>query len=139
MRSFDIPLEVVDTNSRRMAEAVMHELATRLRALVEREEPHSIDLRSLPLDPAAKDWLREQLGQGEVEANLDSIGSSKVYETGFSGIWWVSHSDPEERVVAEFIEVCWIPDILQSQREDVKHSLHTLENSINVAERGDEL
>jgi hydrogenase-1 operon protein HyaF len=130
MNSINIPVEIFDAGQRQMGEALLRELLAYLQALVECGECQTIDLHGLPLDETGQQWLKDRLGRGEVVATLDSMGQSTVYETTFSGIWWVSHHDPEGKLISEFLEVCWIPGILQSQRADVEHSLALLEHSI---------
>lgn len=104
------------------AEAVLTEIAELLGQLLETGKGDSIDLRSLPLSPADRVWLDEQLGRGELEIRLDAGGQSILSETAFSGVWKVVHRDIDERVIAELIEVAYVPDIVRPTIMDIKRA-----------------
>ena len=112
------------------AEAVLSEVADLLARLLATGEEGSIDLRSLPLSPADRDWLDERLGRGEVEIILDAGGRSSLYETAYSGVWKVVHRDTEERVVSEFIEVSHVPAIVKPARADIEQAFGSLQSSL---------
>ena len=99
--------------------ALLHEIATRVDALLAHGETNRIDLRSLPLAPADLARLRALLGRGAVQARLDALGDSEVCETGCPGVWWLTHRDAGGEVMAELIEVAAMPAILASPREDI--------------------
>ncbi len=134
MQQFEIPVEVSDPAQSRMVEALLHELADHLQALLEHDQAHSIDLHGLPIDDAGKHRLRDALGQGEVSVTLQTMGESRIYETAYSGVWWVSHYDAEERLISEFLEVAWIPEIIKSQLMDVTQSAKQIKQIINSNE-----
>lgn len=108
------------------AQAILAELETSLQELLATGREHSIDLRSLPLAPGELDYLRETLGVGEVRVEVDALGPSRVVETKVHGVWWVTHRNTLDDVMAEFLEVSFCPDIIRAQRDDVRESLETL-------------
>lgn len=98
---------------------VLNELRHALTALLERGEATVIDTKSLPFGPHDETRLRSALGEGEVQATVNALGESRITETAFPGIWWVEHRNPQGEVVAQFLEVTYVPGILESQRDDV--------------------
>lgn len=108
------------------AQAILAELETSLQALLASGREHSIDLRSLPLAPGELEYLKDTLGDGEVRVEVDALGSSRVVETRIHGVWWVTHRNSLDDVMAEFIEVSFCPDIIRAQRDDVRESLEVL-------------
>lgn len=108
------------------AQAILAELETSLQALLASGREHSIDLRSLPLAPGELEYLKDTLGEGEVRVEVDALGSSRVVETRIHGVWWVTHRNSLDDVMAEFIEVSFCPDIIRAQRDDVRESLEVL-------------
>lgn len=108
------------------AQALLAELETALQTLLDNGKEHSIDLRSLPLAPGELDYLKETLGRGEVHVEIDALGRSDVQETVYRGVWWVTHHNTLDDVLAEFIEVSFCPDIIRAQRDDVRESLEAL-------------
>jgi hydrogenase-1 operon protein HyaF len=110
--------------------AVLHELERRLAGLVERGEEHSIDLRSLPMGPLDLVYLKKALGEGEVQIEMEAMGPSRVRETAIHGIWWVTHYNSQEQVVAEFIEVTSCPDIVRAHPADMRDSLEVLREKL---------
>lgn len=133
MSSIDqIPVQVLSADEMLtgQAEAVLTEISEILEHLLETGEEASIDLHGLPLSPADRVWLDEQLGRGEVEINLDAGGSSVLTETAFSGVWKVVHRDVDERVVAELIEVAYVPDIVRPTKADIKKAYERLQSNL---------
>lgn len=133
MRSInEIPVHVLspDEMLTGQAEAVLSEVADLLGRLLETGEEGSIDLRSLPLSPADRDWLDAKLGSGEVEIVIEAGGRSTLYETAYSGVWKVVHRDTEERVVSEFIEVAYVPAIVQPAAADIENAYEKLQSDL---------
>lgn len=128
----DIPVHVLspDEMLTGQAEAVLSEVADLLARLLATGEAGSIDLRSLPLSPADRDWLDAQLGRGEVGIVLEAGGRSDLYETAYAGVWKVVHRDTEARVVSEFIEVSPVPAIVKPARIDIEQALERLQTSL---------
>jgi hydrogenase-1 operon protein HyaF len=117
--------------------ALLQELATLLCALAERDEAASIDLRALPLSPGDFKQLRDTLGAGVVQARVDALGESCVAETGFPGIWWVTHCNEAGDTVAELIEVCVVPEILRAPADDiVAGAVHLADRLRDIAAAG---
>jgi len=109
------------------APALLREIAEMLRRLLGSGESSAIDLQALPLTPADLDWLREQLGEGEIAVILNADGESSLNETACSGVWWVTHRNPNGAVVSEFIEVAFVPEVVKAHHEDVEIGLEHLE------------
>lgn len=120
----DIGVKVVSGTGN--AHAVLREVEERLQKLVEQGEEGSIDLSGLPLTPEDYDLLEETLGEGEVVAEVHSLGPSRIHETGIPGVWWVTHYNSDDEVLAEFIEVAWCPEILLTPEDDAKDGLEAL-------------
>lgn len=108
------------------APAVLNQLLNMLDHLLREDEPDSIDLRSLPLTSADYQVLREVLGEGEVMGTVTTFGPSLVYETGYSGVWWVTHQNEDDEVIGEFLEVTYCPEILISPQDDVREGREAL-------------
>ncbi len=129
LNGIDLPVEVTEPATG-MSRAVLGELAEHLSALTQRGETHQIDLTSLPMTSGDVQELAGLLGQGEVDITLSTIGDSKVYETAYSGIWWVKHYAADEQLIAELIEVAEIPEIIKSQAPDIEQSVAALNQLI---------
>ncbi len=142
MRSInEIPIHVLspDQMLTGQAEAVLSEIADLLARLLETGEEGSIDLRSLPLSPADRDWLDGKLGRGEVEIALEAGGRSTLYETAYAGVWKVTHRDTEERVVSEFIEVSHVPAIVKPAGADIENAHERLQSDLKqITQEGNE-
>ena len=102
-----------------LAAAVLQEITQLLVKLADTGAAGSIDLRSLPMTDADRDELEEQLGRGEVHAELNVAGTSQVWETGYSGVWWIRHLGTGDKIAAEEIAVTNVPEILVSHRADI--------------------
>lgn len=111
--------------------ALLAEIAARLEKLDDNDETGMIDLNSLPLAPGEYEQLRQTLGQGEVCARIEAIGASEIIETHYPGVWWVTHYDVEGDIVADMIEIAWLPEIIKSQPEDVHAGLERLKAQLN--------
>lgn len=105
---------------------LLTEIQYALQKLLTHNEPTCIDLNSLPFSPDDEQILRERLGQGEIKAELNSLGVSHIWETQIHGVWWVEHFNIENQKTNQYLEITWIPNILQSQPEDVQGSLEQL-------------
>lgn len=109
---------------------ILHEVRHGLKRLLDSAETSIIDLRSIPLAPGEEDKVIEALGYGEIYVNLNALGVSEVYETQYQGVWLVTHFNAEKNIIARFIDITYIPDILKSQREDMKLSLEQLQQQL---------
>lgn len=85
-----------------------------------------VDLRSPPLGRPDRAALEFALGTGAVSARVDGANRTDVRETHFPGVWWVTHHDEHGAAVAEFIEVCVVPEILATPPEDIARGLKEL-------------
>jgi len=129
--AFDaIPIRALPTDAGLTGNAppLLGELRDRVRRLLERGEASAIDLSALPLTPADLDWLRSRLGAGELTAILRAQGESTFDETACSGVWWVTHRNAQGAVTAQFIEVAFVPELVQAQAGDVADGLGYLES-----------
>ena len=109
---------------------LLHEIRHALKRLAQGEAGTSIDLRSLPLAPGEEERIEAILGEGEVRAELQALGPTLVQETSFPGVWLVTHRNPDGAVIARFIEVTRMPDILMSQQEDIERGISKLESEL---------
>jgi len=109
---------------------ILHEIETLLSELVAAGKPASIDLRSLPMLPGDYEQLRQWLGEGEVSATVEAFGPTRVRETAVSGVWWVTHYSVDDQVVADFIEVTYVPEILKTHSADARQALETLRSRL---------
>lgn len=116
---------------------LLHELRHALGRLARGDEGTVIDLRALPLAPGEEAKIEALLGEGEVHAELHALGLTTIQETTFSGVWMVTHRNADDAVIARFIEVCRIPEILQAQPEDIQESVQRLTQQLGgVAQDG---
>ncbi|HTN94707.1 MAG TPA: hydrogenase expression/formation C-terminal domain-containing protein [Gallionella sp.] len=111
--------------------ALLSEISARLTNLAENGEAGMIDLNSLPFAPGEYEQLRQTLGQGEVSAHIEAIGPSEIIETGYPGVWWVTHYNVEGDIVADMLEIAHIPEILKSQAADIAEGLELLRAQLN--------
>ena len=109
---------------------ILHEIRHALRRLLDSDQSSIIDLRSIPLAPGEEETLLDTLGCGEVHAKLNALGPSEIYETRFAGVWLVTHYNAENNVIGRFIEITRLPDILQSQTEDMAAALEQLQREL---------
>ena len=111
--------------------ALLAEIAALLEKLDDNGETGMIDLNCLPLAPGEYEQLRQTLGQGEVSARIEAIGASEIIETHYPGVWWVTHYNVEGDIVADMIEIAWLPEIIKSPPEDVHAGLERLKAQLN--------
>ncbi len=112
------------------ATALLHELSTLLTRLVHHGESASIDLRGLPLTTGDYEELRDSLGVGAVTVRIEAIGESRITETRYPGVWWVTHLNQAEEIVADLIEVCRVPQILAAPAEDLADGMVRLNQAL---------
>jgi hydrogenase-1 operon protein HyaF len=134
----DIAIRVVepDVGLSGNADALLHEIANLLGSLVEQGRTGAIDLRSLPLTAADRAYLRAQLGEGEVRAEVRALGASNVRETAYRGVWWVTHRDEAGQPTAELIEITSMPDILATDHDEVADALARLRATLAATTGG---
>ena len=132
-----IPIAVADDDAGLTlsgnADPILHEIRSLLKDLVTSGKSASIDLRSLPLLPSDYEKLKEVLGQGEVSATVDAMGLTQARETAVHGVWWVTHYNSDETIIAEFIEVTDMPEILRTHPADARVGLDLLQSRLTPA------
>jgi hydrogenase-1 operon protein HyaF len=110
--------------------AILHEIVTLLERLATANEPSAIDLRSLPMSPLDRTELKRALGEGEVQATLNAEGISTIQETRIPGVWWVEHRDPQGQLIAELIDVTYVPEILARVSDEIAEGARALREQI---------
>jgi HupH hydrogenase expression protein, C-terminal conserved region len=110
---------------------LLHEIKHALQHLIDNKKTTIIDLRSIPLAPGEEERILNFLGQGEVQAELNSLGTSKLIETQFPGVWIVTHYNDDDEIIGRFIEITTMPDILLSQKEDIVDSSKRLSSALD--------
>ena len=113
-------------------EPLLHEIRHALTRLTSGEEGTTIDLKSLPLAPGEEERIEATLGTGEVRAEVDALGPTLIQETSYPGVWLITHKNADGAVVARFIEVTYIPELLRSQPADIDAGIDRLENELRT-------
>ena len=116
---------------------LLHEIAHALRRLHLRGKPTVLDLNAIPFGPEDERRLLDFLGQGEVSATLETMGSSQVRESKYPGVWLIEHRSSGGERVAFQIEITKLPRILESQPEDIGEALSTLQSALEDLQTGD--
>lgn len=101
------------------ARPILNEIMHALDRLLESDVPTTIDLAGLPFGPGELEYLEATLGTGELSAKLDALGSSRIRETAYPGVWWLEHRNAFDEIVGRYIEVTRTPEILSSQDADI--------------------
>jgi hydrogenase-1 operon protein HyaF len=112
---------------------LLHEIRHAIARLIDSGESTVIDLQSLPMGPGDLNRLLEALGTGEVRAELETLGTSVIRESRYSGVWIIEHMNGSGGVASRFIEIAWVPPILQAQVEDVQQGLSELAGALAPA------
>jgi hydrogenase-1 operon protein HyaF len=131
LHSVPLKIENVADYSIGNLRALLNEIAARLERLAEDGIASSIDLKSLPFAPGEYEQLRFLLGTGEVSARIEAIGPSAVVETRYAGVWWVTHYNVEDDIIADSIDITTLPEILKSQPADIRDGLALLHVQLN--------
>lgn len=122
----NIPIRVIDSQPSTgaiLAKTLLSEIHSMLLNLLETGKTSRLDLRALPsLGSEGYEFLKYQLGLGEIKASIESFGRSDVYETAYSGIWFIDHFNQDDELYTEQIEVSFLPEILKSHFDDVRLS-----------------
>ena len=114
-------------NVRPLINEIMHAVDR----LLESGESTTIDLASLPFGPGELEHLEATLGDGELSARLDALGTSHIRETAFPGVWWLEHRNAHDEIVGRFVEVTRTPEILSSQDADIAAGRARLGETLN--------
>ena len=112
---------------------LLHEIRHALARLVEAGEPTVIDVQSIPMGPGDMQRLLDALGEGEVRAEVEALGKTVIRESRYSGVWIVEHMSGSGGVAGRFVEITWVPSLLQAQREDVEAGLEALVDALASA------
>jgi hydrogenase-1 operon protein HyaF len=115
-----------------VALSILNEITAMLEALIASGKIGSIDLQRQPLSPQDHDKLRDMLGQGELDAQLDCLGPTQIRETAVSGVWWITHYSEDRRIVGEFIEVTTCPEMLITPAEELVSGLSLLRSRLST-------
>ena len=106
--------------------AILHEVLSKLRDLVATGHATSIDLRRLPLTDVDSIRLRAILGQGEVHAEFDALGVSKISETRIAGVWLTTHANAAGDTIGQMIDIAFVPEILAASPSEVSSAANAL-------------
>ncbi len=98
---------------------IINEVLHAVDRLLETDEATTIDLAGLPFGPGELEYLEAALGTGELSAKLDALGTSRIRETAFPGVWWLEHRNAHDEVVGRYLEITRTPEILSSQDVDI--------------------
>jgi len=109
---------------------ILHEIRYGLKRLAEAGEKTLIDLRAIPFGPGDEARLLEILGEGEVKAEIDALGPTRVWESAVPGVWIIDHRNLEEHRLALLVEVTTIPDILCTQPQDLENAMRALDERL---------
>jgi hydrogenase-1 operon protein HyaF len=90
----------------------------------------TIDLLAMPFGPGDEAGLLQALGSGEVSAELQALGPSRVWETRFAGVWLLDHANEAGERLALQVEITDVPALLRSQPEDIRSALEALDGQL---------
>jgi hydrogenase-1 operon protein HyaF len=110
-----VQVEALHGNVRPILNEVMHAIDR----LLDEGIPTTIDLAGLPFAPGELDALEATLGSGELSAQLDALGNSRIRETTYPGVWWIEHRNVHDEIVGRYLEITRVPEILSSQDADI--------------------
>lgn len=110
--------------------AILAELEVMINNLLSQGEPSHLNLHQLSLSKATRARLKRILGEGEVEVETTRLGFSRIVETGFPAVWWVSHYGDDGEVMDEFLEVNFTPEVVIASVEDIQAGLNALKASL---------
>lgn len=109
-----------------MLEAIINELLQLMDNYLATGQQAAIDVKSLPLSPQDYQQLQQTLGRGEVNISARLAGDTDIYETAYAGVWWITHRNMDNTVIAEHIEVGRVPDIVNAHDEDIRQARQRL-------------
>ena len=112
---------------------LLHEIRHAIARLIAEGETTVIDVQNLPMGPGDDRRLFEALGEGEVRAELSTLGKSVIRESRYSGVWIIEHLNANGGIASRFIEIDWVPSLLRAQAEDVQKGLTELTGALSPA------
>jgi len=98
---------------------ILNEVLHAVDRLLDTNEATVIDLAGLPFGPGELEHLEATLGTGELSARLDALGTSRIRETAYPGVWWLEHRNAHDEIVGRYLEITRTPEILSSQDADI--------------------
>jgi hydrogenase-1 operon protein HyaF len=113
--------------------AIGFEILSHLERFLESGETAAIDMRGLPMAPNEYKELLEMLGQGELDLTLEMGGKTRIRETAYSGVWWIQHQGPDDRIQSEYLEINRIPDFLCAQTDQIEDAVKALSDRLKGA------
>lgn len=116
---------------------ILNEIRHALARFAEQGEPTRIDLAAMPFGPGDEERLMDLLGRGEVEASVDALGPTRVWETRFPGVWVLDYANVDGERIALQIEIDEVPQMLRTQRADITDSLAALDAAVASASAAD--
>jgi hydrogenase-1 operon protein HyaF len=127
-----VPAGRGDTGRAGTALPIVHQIRHALAQLARTGESSLIDLLAMPFGPGDEALLFRTLGRGEVEARIQALGPTKVWETQYPGVWVVDHYNADAQRVALHVEITKIPQILLSQQHDIDDAIARLDAQLAV-------
>ena len=70
---------------------ILHEVRHALERLATTGAPGIIDLRAIPFGPGDEARLLARLGRGEVEAVINALGETRIWESAIPAVWVIDH------------------------------------------------
>ncbi len=111
---------------------ILHEILYAMQKLISEGESTTIDLRAIPFGPDDEQQLLKILGCGEIEARLNSLGTSEIWESKYQGVWIIEHKNTLDERIALQLEVTHVPKILHSQASDISDSISRLNDQLSA-------
>ena len=115
---------------------ILNEVMHAIDRLLDDGIPTTIDLASLPFAPGELEKLEATLGTGELSARLDALGTSRIRETAYPGVWWIEHRNVNDEVAGRYLEITRLPEILSSQDADIMAGRARLQEQFGKASSG---
>jgi hydrogenase-1 operon protein HyaF len=109
---------------------ILHEVRHGLKRLAASGEPTLIDLGGMPFGPGDEERLLALLGRGEVQASLEALGDTRIWEASIPAVWLVDHRNGAGERIALHIEITRIPAILCTQPEDIQSAADRLDQRL---------
>ncbi len=125
----EIRLNIVQSATEQV-HAILAELEMMINHLMAQGEPSHLNLHQLSLANDTRARLRRILGEGDAEIETSRLGYSRIVETGFPAVWWVSHYGDDGEVMDEFLEVNFTPEVLIASADEIESGLNALRASL---------
>ena len=106
---------------------ILHEVRHALERLATTGAPGIIDLRAIPFGPGDEARLLARLGRGEVEAVINALGETQIWECAIPAVWVIDHYNAEGERIALHLEIDRIPSLLMTQAEDLAEATERLD------------